>query len=99
MVYFWAVVVAFGAGYRLFNAITYKISPKLHSIQPSGFLGRITTWLQRKFILPATFGHRCAQSIWWCTIPTRIQTLTLVAFTIINIVFSIHGYRLTSVNL
>lgn len=96
---FWAIVIAFGAGYRLFKAIAYKLNSKTPQTHATGVYGAMTRWLQRKVILPATFGHRCAQSIWWCTIPPRIQTLTLVVFAIINIVFSVHGYRLTAVNL
>lgn len=99
MVYFWVAIVAFGISYRLFNAIIYQLNPKFEDTSPTGFFGSAKRWLQRKILLPATFGHRCAQSIWWCTIPPRIQTLTLVAFAIINIAFSIHGYRLTAVNL
>ncbi|KAJ6784651.1 hypothetical protein PWT90_03214 [Aphanocladium album] len=99
MMQFWAVVVIFGTAYRLFIAVAYKLRPKSQQSRPIGVLGSAKNWLQRKVILPATFGHRCAQSIWWCTIPTRIQTLTLTAFLILNIACSIHGYRLTAVNL
>ncbi|KAM3455216.1 hypothetical protein NHJ6243_008622 [Beauveria neobassiana] len=96
---FWVVVVAFGAAYRLFKAIAYILSPKIPLTSGNGVYGSATRWLQRKVILPATFGHRCAQSIWWCTIPPRVQTLTIAAFAAINIVFCVHGYRLTAVNL
>ncbi|OAA55748.1 ferric-chelate reductase [Cordyceps fumosorosea ARSEF 2679] len=99
VVWFWVLVVAFGAGYRLFTAIAYKLSPKIPHTSVTGLYGSATRWLRRKVLLPATFGHRCAQSIWWCTIPPRIQTLTLAAFAVINIFFCVHGYRLTAVNL
>ena len=97
--WFWVLVVAFGAGFRLFKAVAYKLSPKVPQTRTTGAYSSMTRWLQRKVILPATFGQRCAQSIWWCTIPPRIQTLTLLVFAMINIVFSVHGYRLTTVNL
>ncbi|XWX02378.1 hypothetical protein V2A60_010415 [Cordyceps javanica] len=99
ILWFWVVVITFGAGYRLFKAITYKLSPKIPYTGAAGLSGSATRWLQRKVLLPATFGHRCAQSIWWCTIPPRVQSLTLAVFALVNLVFCVHGYRLTTVNL
>ncbi|ATY61271.1 ferric-chelate reductase [Cordyceps militaris] len=99
ILWFWVLVIAFGAGYRLFTAIAYRLSPKIPQTRATGVYGSATRWLQRKVLFPATFGHRCAQSIWWCTIPPRIQTLTLAVFAFINLIFCVHGYRLTAVNL
>ncbi|RYO80066.1 hypothetical protein DL766_008320 [Monosporascus sp. MC13-8B] len=60
---------------------------------------RLSIWLRRHVTLPATFGYRNAQPFGWYTVPPRIQTITILAFTIMNIVFCAHGYRVFPGNL
>lgn len=60
--------------------------------------GNSSSWFQRTVTLPAAFGYRCAQRVWWSTVPPRIQLLTLLAFLAINTVYSIAGYRLVATN-
>ncbi|KAM3452367.1 hypothetical protein NHJ6243_009394 [Beauveria neobassiana] len=57
-----------------------------------------SSWLKRRLLLPATFGYRCAQRTWGCSVPPRIQSLTIFAFIAINTVFSVIGYQLTKEN-
>ncbi|KAM3470966.1 hypothetical protein MY8738_009528 [Beauveria namnaoensis] len=57
-----------------------------------------SSWLKRQLLLPATFGYRCAQRTWGCSVPPRIQSLTIFAFIAINTVFSVIGYQLTKEN-
>ncbi|WZH47073.1 ferric reductase like transmembrane component-domain-containing protein [Fusarium acuminatum] len=67
---FWAVVVAVG--------IVNRILP-IPGQGPKGL------WLKRNAIMPAALGQRCVQDFGgWGTLPPRIQTLTLVAFVLIN---------------
>ncbi|EPE06998.1 ferric-chelate reductase [Ophiostoma piceae UAMH 11346] len=56
-------------------------------------------WLQRYVVLPATFGYKCAQDFGWYTVPPRVQTLTLAAFTAINIYACFTGYRVFTGNM
>jgi hypothetical protein len=49
--------------------------------------------LKRYLIVPATFGYRRSQNIWWCTIPTRIQSITIGAFISVNIILCTCSYR------
>ncbi|KAI0132934.1 ferric reductase like transmembrane component [Xylariales sp. AK1849] len=56
-------------------------------------------WLKKYMILPAAFGYRSAQPFGWYTVPPRIQSLTIGAFIVINIVFCIHGYQVFPDNL
>ncbi|RYO96839.1 hypothetical protein DL765_011412 [Monosporascus sp. GIB2] len=60
---------------------------------------RLSIWIRRHVTLPATFGYRNAQPFGWYTVPPRIQTITILAFTIMNIVFCVHGYRVFPGNL
>ncbi|KAI8674461.1 FAD-binding FR-type domain-containing protein [Fusarium keratoplasticum] len=98
MVVFWVVVVAIGimnhvgqhiAALRMVRSKSSGSGSKLSNFY-TRTLGSITT--------PATFGDRCAQKIGWGTVPPRIQSLTLVAFLLVNIALSIHGYRITPEN-
>ena len=87
MILFWAGVIAIGTLNRL--ALLVLRRTKTHRF----------SWLKAHVLVPATFGQRCASNLWWCTIPPRIQSLTILIFTLLNVVCSVHGYRITSVNL
>ncbi|KAL1836500.1 hypothetical protein VTK73DRAFT_5043 [Phialemonium thermophilum] len=54
---------------------------------------RLSVWLARYITVPATFGYRCAQNVDWVTIPPRVQSITILAFVLLNTAFCIHGYR------
>lgn len=56
-------------------------------------------YLRRFITVPATFGRRCLQNIGWCTIPPRVETLTILLFFLLNVAFSIHGYYIFEGNL
>ncbi len=60
---------------------------------------RFPTWLKRHVTLPATFGHRSSQPFGWYTVPPRIQSITIAAFVIMNVVFCVHGYHVFPGNL
>ncbi|KAM3505451.1 hypothetical protein MY10362_002949 [Beauveria mimosiformis] len=57
-----------------------------------------SSWLKRRLLLPATFGYRCAQRTWGCSVPPRIQSITIFAFIAINTAYSVIGYQLTKEN-
>ena len=58
------------------------------------------TLLKRYVTVPATFGYTRSQNIsWWATIPTRIQSITISAFVILNIVLCSASYRVFQDNL
>ena len=52
-----------------------------------------STWWKRYIALPATFGYRTSQPFGWYTVPPRIQSLTIFAFVLLNVVFCAYGYR------
>ncbi|CBX97522.1 similar to ferric-chelate reductase [Plenodomus lingam JN3] len=105
MYYFWAAVVTVGVGTRLMS-LFYNLGHKDHNNQPDGSYGTTTngltflqTWLKQHITTPATFGNRCARPYGWCTIPPRIQSLTVFAFVAFNIILCCCSYRLTDGNL
>lgn len=60
---------------------------------------RASLYLRRFVTVPATFGRRCLQNVGWCTIPPRVESLTILLFLVLNIAFSIHGYYIFKGNL
>ncbi|CRK20040.1 hypothetical protein BN1723_017823 [Verticillium longisporum] len=100
MIIFWIVVVAMGVLSRLIAAIG---DAQRSMVKPSTGISRpfhaFSVWLKRHVTIPATFGYRCAQNLGWCTIPPRIQSLTLLAFIAMNVFLSLYGYRFTENNL
>ena len=92
---FWGVVISFGLCTKLFRLLSRRCGsrPGLCSSRIGG------SWLKRNLTLPAAFGYRSSQSVRGLgTIPPRIQSLTILAYLVINVAFSIYGYRLTEDN-
>ncbi|KAH8899108.1 ferric reductase like transmembrane component [Thozetella sp. PMI_491] len=115
MFVFWAVVVAIGLGGRFVEALSQPVATKRRGWQqiPLEELEdghetaskdtkrafRLTAWLRRHLIVPATFGYRAAQPFGWYTVPPRVQTLTLFAFVVLNVVLCAQRYRVFPDNL
>jgi hypothetical protein len=96
---FWGVVVAIG---MIHKVIRHMIDiPSSKRLYPSGKQTSWSwVWLKRHIFTPATFGQRCAESFGaWGTIPPRIQSITIGLFVALNVVTSIHGYRLFEGNM
>ncbi|KAG4427165.1 hypothetical protein IFR05_017352, partial [Cadophora sp. M221] len=57
------------------------------------------TLLKRYVTVPATFGYKRSQNVGWCTIPTRVQSIAIGAFVVINIVLCSCSYRVFANNI
>lgn len=100
MAIFWIAVVVTGTSTRLVSFVELdRMSSRKPQSRAAVVIDRVNTWLRRYITIPATFGYRRAQNLGWCTIPPRNQSLTILAFTMLNIVVSIHGYIVMPVNL
>lgn len=97
---FWIVVIAVGLLFRAFSKMCEgrRTASGLGKSAP-GIFGAVDRWVERRISTPATFGYRCSENLGWCTIPPRVQSLTLLVFVIMNVFFCIHGYRLVPDNL
>jgi len=112
MLYFWLVVVAVGISSRLLSLIQrlqrgqseqYTLlentnEDQLTSSRAGSGASRLS-WLRRHLILPATFGYHRAQPVGWCTLPPRIQSLTISVFIVLNIVLCCISYNIFPGNL
>ncbi|GKT92170.1 ferric reductase like transmembrane component [Colletotrichum tofieldiae] len=92
VIVFWFIVIAIGLGSRLVSAIGNLQNREHDPRKTPSIYHASALWLKRYITVPATFGYRCSQNLGWCTIPPRIQSLTIVAFIIVNTFFCIHGY-------
>jgi hypothetical protein len=99
MIIFWIVVIAIGVLNHLMQQIANSQIVRDHSNKSGGRLWSLYTSAVNRIAVPATFGDRCSQKVGWGTVPPRIQSLTLFAFLILNIVLSIHGYRIVPINM
>lgn len=111
MYYFWVAVIITGITSRLTSALVNcfyksKTSPQYNESTSSSSLQTLPSFYQTPYVLlkkyitvPATFGFTHAQAIKWCTIPTRIQSITIAAFVILNIVLCSISYRVFADNL
>jgi hypothetical protein len=111
MYYFWIFVVSFGIGRHLLSLLgnlrrhkeqhpsTGSESAQPTSARPRKLLGLPGIWIKKYITISATFSNRCSQPYGWCTIPPRIQSLTIAAFVLLNIFLCCSSYRLTLGNL
>lgn len=110
MYYFWIAIVTFGTSTRLTSLfaryITHEKSEsaaasftRSGSVKRRSMVGRPKAWIKRHITIPAAFGDRCSQPYGWCTIPPRLQSLTICAFVMLNFWLSICSYQLTDGNL
>ncbi len=112
---FWGVVIAIGLGGRFIAALGSHHREKRRgwkrvSSQEVEDGTELSTkrgrpfrhpyvWLQRFILIPATFGYRTSQDFGWYTVPPRVQSLTILAFVLMNIAFCVHGYHVFPGNL
>jgi hypothetical protein len=99
MIVFWVVVIAIGVLNHAISRIANLQVVRNHSLKTSGRLWNLYSSAISRLTVPATFGNRCAQKVGWGTIPPRLQSLTLFAFLVLNIILSIHGYKIVPVNM
>ncbi|KAL6704881.1 hypothetical protein ACN47E_007564 [Coniothyrium glycines] len=110
MYYFWVAVVIIGISARLLPLI-YHTNPPSSDYRPlmtendqtlrseRSMLDRLRVWVRQYLTIPATFNQRCSQPYGWCTIPPRLQSLTIFFFVAFNVILCTCSYRLTDGNL
>lgn len=98
MAAYWAAVVALGLGIKLLGAASRFFGCPGGPWAARGPAATTRRWLQRNVAMPAAFGYRCAQAVWWGTVPPRAQALAIAVFLALNAGLAVGGYRLTPVN-
>jgi hypothetical protein len=93
---FWGLVIVVG----LIDRCTELLAARRHATgryQPGK--SSVPLWLRRRLLLPATFSGHCQESAGFGTIPPRVETILLIVYLVMNIVFLFPGYDLFDGNL
>lgn len=101
MCVFWGIVLLVGVGSRLRAMISFLPRDRYTRVQGNDVLGKMTAGrnskssdLLAKYITTsAAFGQHCQEPVGWCTIPPRVQSMTIAAFVLLNIVACSTSYR------
>lgn len=93
---FWGLVVVVG----LINRCVQLLNARQHGPdRQRSDSSSIRLWIRRRLLLPATFGQHCQDSVGMGTIPPRLESMLLVLYLIMNIVFIFPGYDLFAGNI
>lgn len=93
---FWGLVVLIG----LINRFLQLLNARQHGPDRQRFeSSNMRLWIRRRLLLPATFGQRCQDPVGCGTIPPRLESILLVLYLIMNIVFMFPGYDLFAGNI
>ncbi|PHH92544.1 hypothetical protein CDD83_6942 [Cordyceps sp. RAO-2017] len=98
---FWAGVVLIGFVHKLCLAFS-RMRRGRHQRRPPSTPRLVDAgrrWFQRNVTIPAAFGYRCAEAVWWASIPPRMQAMTIAVFLLMNLFFGVHGYMIVSENM
>lgn len=97
MVGYWGLVASIGILNRIFVVLiqwVHKRQPGSSTTSGSIYLRRLKLWARRYLSTPALFNYHAAQPIGWCTVPPRIQSITIITWVALNIILSCIGYDL-----
>ncbi|KAH0842692.1 hypothetical protein FOPE_07590 [Fonsecaea pedrosoi] len=64
-----------------------------------GFIKFIYDWIRANLIIPAAFGSHHSRPVLWMTIPTRMETIIIVTFYVMNFILCCVGYKIFNPNL
>ncbi|KIW82734.1 hypothetical protein Z517_01977 [Fonsecaea pedrosoi CBS 271.37] len=64
-----------------------------------GFIKFVYDWIRANLIIPAAFGSHHSRPVLWMTIPTRMETIIIVTFYVMNFILCCVGYKIFNPNL
>jgi hypothetical protein len=94
---FWAIVLSIGFMSRAYGLVGPLLRIRLARYTNScqhRFLPKAQLWVKYWLTTPALGAHRTAEPIRWCTVPPRLESLTIGTFVVINIVSCCVSYQL-----
>ncbi|OJD11947.1 hypothetical protein AJ78_07380, partial [Emergomyces pasteurianus Ep9510] len=110
--WFWGIVLLSGILNRLFTHFTgarqrsTRYDSEGHTshinsgapllLQPFRWLHH---WIRAYFIIPAAFGTHHQRLFYWCSIPTRVETIVIVIFYVLSLALTCVGHDIFKGNL
>lgn len=70
-----------------------------NSAKSTGFVNSAYHWFRSNLIVPAAFGSHHNRPVLWMTIPTRMETIIVVVFYVMNFILCSVGYKIFNPNL
>lgn len=111
---FWGGILVIGMINRLSNYIlqrrcvsstkdvestTSSTKARTSTSGPFAAIQSIHHWIRANLIIPAAFGSHHQRLLWWCNIPTRMETVIVTAFWILNLILCCISYDIFYPNL
>ena len=106
---FWGAVLLAGMINRLIGSHWTKRMVGSHDVETlhetaastkgHNGLSSLMMWLQRHLILTPLFGSRHQERLWTCAVPTRLETMVITAYWILNFVLCCVSYEIFFPNL
>lgn len=101
---FWGTILLIGMLHRFYSHISNDRrmksqgdvedhGAKSRSKNPTSIFSTAYHWVRANLIIPAAFGSHHNRLLWYCTVPTRMETLIVASFWIINIVLCCVSYE------
>ncbi|RMD42198.1 hypothetical protein DV735_g2919, partial [Chaetothyriales sp. CBS 134920] len=101
MLAFWGGVVLIGILNRIYILVISSLDrdPTDGQTQPNRVMSKLRVWTQKHITTPALFGYHCAHPLGHCTIPPRLQSWTIIAYIILNVILCSVDYHAFQNNL
>ncbi|KAH0288442.1 FRE family ferric-chelate reductase [Aureobasidium namibiae CBS 147.97] len=97
---FWGVVLGVSAIANLLISSNMSTqSPHTQSSRTVQLMHSIWRWIRVNLIVPPAFGLHHQRLLYWCTIPTRMESIIVTAFYMFTTYLSVSHYRLISNNI
>ncbi|KAL6251331.1 hypothetical protein RBB50_001539 [Rhinocladiella similis] len=97
---FFGIVILIGAVARLINLVQIRLSGQsLEGTTTPSKISGLQRLAKRYITTPALVLNRAAEPVGWCTVPPRLQSVTIAAFVIVNVVLCCVEYRVFKYNL
>lgn len=56
-------------------------------------------WVRANLIIPTTFGTHHQRLLWWCSVPTRMETLVVLSYWALSLILCAVSYYIFTPNL
>ena len=97
---FWGIVLGVSAVVNLLKISNISFhSLHTQSSRTVQIMHSMWTWIRVNLIIPSAFGSHHQRLLYWCTIPTRMESIVVIAFYLFTTYLSASHYRLISNNI
>lgn len=93
-------VIAHLSGLRYSNSIDMEVAARTNNTKKrSDPILSAQLWVQKHLTIPPVFGSYHQERLWTCAVPTRLESLILAAYWILNLVLCCVTYEVFYPNL